>query len=90
MFYNYSIRVLKSVYPKFHWLRQLAILVANWIATKKVQWPILNNSHAYPFCKTMRNGQYSISVSETGAKWSQFGTVSETWGLTLKAASLVV
>ena len=25
MFYNYSIRVLKSVYPKFHWLRQLAI-----------------------------------------------------------------
>ena len=22
------------------------------------------------------------NVSETGAKWSQFGTVSETWGLT--------
>ena len=21
--------------------------------TKMVQWPILNNSHAYPFCKTM-------------------------------------
>ena len=28
------------------------------IATKKVQWPILNNSHAYHFCKTTHNGQY--------------------------------
>ena len=33
-------------------------LVPIQITTKKVQWPILNNSHAYPFCKTMRNGQY--------------------------------
>ena len=23
------------------------------------------------------------NVSETGAKWSQFGAVSETWGLTI-------
>ena len=51
--------------------------------TKKVQWPILNNSHTYPFCKTTPGTQLAIApffVSETRSKRSQNYSVSESQG----------
>ena len=55
--------------------------------TKTVQWPILNNSHAYPFCKTMPGTQLYLVlaiapffVSETRSKWSRNYSVSESQG----------
>ena len=53
---------------------------------KMVQWPILNNSHAYPFCKTMPGTQlFSIGiapffVSVTRSKRSRNYSVSESQG----------
>ena len=43
-------RYIMSVSPHFHWLNSFATVLSefHW----QVQWPILNNSHAYPFCKT--------------------------------------
>ena len=55
--------------------------------TKTVQWPILNNSHAYPFCKTMPGTQLYLVlaiapffVSETRSKGSRNYSVSESQG----------
>ena len=41
-----------NVSPHFHWLNSFATILSefHW----QVQWPILNNSHTYPFCKTMQ------------------------------------
>ena len=45
--------------------------------TKKVQWPILNNSHTYPFCKTTPGTQLaiapflSVKLAQNGRKTTQ-------------------
>ena len=41
----------KSCIPSFTDCANSQFSVAIQFATKKVQWPILKNSHAYPFCK---------------------------------------
>ena len=48
----------KSCIPSFTDCAKSRFSVRIQFATKKVKWPILNNSHAYPFCKTTPNGQY--------------------------------
>ena len=43
-----------SVSPHFHWQKSFATKKYDFFETKireNVQWPILRNSHAYPFCK---------------------------------------
>ena len=39
--------------PHFCWQKSFATNLSASFTDKKVQWPILNNSHDYPFCKTM-------------------------------------
>ena len=46
--------------------------------TKMVQWPIINNSHAYPFCKTMPGTQlFSIGHCTIFCQWNSLKTVAE-------------
>ena len=44
---------LKTCHPTFTDKNVLQLTFPQVSLTKMVQWPILNNSHAYPFCKTM-------------------------------------
>ena len=73
--------------PSFTDCAKSGFLVLIQFATKKVQWPILNNSHAYPFCKTMPGTQL-FSIGH--CTWSQiystrfqasFATVIQYWPL---------
>ena len=46
--------------------------------TKMVQWPILNNSHAYPFCKTTPGTQlFSIGHCTIFCQWNSLKMVAK-------------
>ena len=65
-------RYIMSVSPHFHWLNSFATVLSefHW----QVQWPILNNSQAYPFCKTMPG---TLVLAIALGQWNSLKTVAK-------------